>query len=147
MKFEPTAGSFAKPRRGFTRSWRHDILLTGWCPGWATFIQPWQPSEGRDTAIEDDAERRAARELGQQMRRLRERKGWTAKALGRKAGDYDRSTISCIETGHGKCSLQLIRGCDDALGAGGAGQDLFRAQGGAGPAQGSQPGAGSKAGG
>ncbi|MGH9783372.1 MAG: hypothetical protein ACRD88_04235, partial [Terriglobia bacterium] len=39
-----------------------------------------------------------------------ERKGWTAKALGRKAGDYDRSTISCIETGHGKCSLQLIQG-------------------------------------
>ncbi|MGH2769001.1 MAG: helix-turn-helix transcriptional regulator, partial [Actinomycetota bacterium] len=51
------------------------------------------------------------------MRRLRERKGWTAKALGRKAGDYDRSTISCIETGHGKCSLQLVQGCDDALGA------------------------------
>ncbi|MGH2708126.1 MAG: helix-turn-helix domain-containing protein [Actinomycetota bacterium] len=48
-------------------------------------------------AIEDDAERQAARELGQQIRRLRERKGWTAKALGHKAGDYDRSTISCIE--------------------------------------------------
>ncbi len=70
-------------------------------------------------AIEDDAERQAARKLGQQMRRLRERKGWTAKALGRKAGDYDRSTISCIETGQGKCSLKLIQGCDDALGAGG----------------------------
>ncbi|MGH2770605.1 MAG: helix-turn-helix domain-containing protein, partial [Actinomycetota bacterium] len=70
-------------------------------------------------AIEDDAERQAARELGQQIRRLRERKGWTAKALGHKAGDYDRSTISCLETGHGKCSLQLVQGCDDALGAGG----------------------------
>ncbi len=69
--------------------------------------------------IEDDAERLAARALGQRMRRLRERKGWTAKALGRKAGDYNRSTISCIETGHGKCSLQLIQGCDDILGAGG----------------------------
>ncbi len=69
--------------------------------------------------VEDDAERLAARALGQRMRLLRERKGWTAKALGRKAGGYDRSTISCVETGHGKCSLQLIRGCDDALGAGG----------------------------
>ncbi len=67
----------------------------------------------------DDAERRLARKLGSQMRGLRERKGWTQRTLARKAGHYSRSTIATVETGSGKCSLKLVQGCDDALGAGG----------------------------
>jgi tetratricopeptide (TPR) repeat protein len=50
----------------------------------------------------------------------REQKDLTQGALGRKAGHYSRSTIATVETGWGKCSLKLIRGCDDALEAGGA---------------------------
>jgi hypothetical protein len=48
------------------------------------------------------------------------RKDLTQSALGRKAGHYSRSTIATVETGWGKCSLKLIRGCDDTLEAGGA---------------------------
>jgi tetratricopeptide (TPR) repeat protein/DNA-binding XRE family transcriptional regulator len=68
----------------------------------------------------DEAERQAARKLGIELRRLRERKDLTQGALGRKAGHYSRSTIATVETGRGKCSLKLIRGCDDALEAHGA---------------------------
>src|SRR6266566_4256725 len=68
----------------------------------------------------DEAERQAARKLGNELRRLRERKDLTQGALGRKAGHYSRSTIATVETGWGKCSLKLIRGCDDALEAHGA---------------------------
>src|SRR5438132_14401723 len=58
--------------------------------------------------------------LGSELRRLREQKDLTQGSLGRKAGHYSRSTIATVETGWGKCSLKLIRGCDDALEAGGA---------------------------
>jgi TolB-like protein/DNA-binding XRE family transcriptional regulator len=68
----------------------------------------------------DEAERKVARKLGSELRRLRERKDLTQGALGRKAGHYSRSTIATVETGWGKCSLKLIRGCDDALEAHGA---------------------------
>src|SRR5437016_1014710 len=68
----------------------------------------------------DEAERQAARKLGNELRRLRERKDLIQGALGRKAGHYSRSTIATVETGWGKCSLKLIRGCDDALEAHGA---------------------------
>jgi len=68
----------------------------------------------------DEAERQAARKLGSELRRLRERKDLTQGALGRKAGHYSRSTIATVETGWGKCSLKLIRGCDDTLEASGA---------------------------
>jgi DNA-binding XRE family transcriptional regulator len=68
----------------------------------------------------DDPERQLARRLGSEMRRLRERKHLTQGALARKAGHYSRSTIATVETGWGKCSLKLIEGCDEALGAGGA---------------------------
>jgi transcriptional regulator with XRE-family HTH domain/tetratricopeptide (TPR) repeat protein len=67
----------------------------------------------------DEAERQVARKLGSELRRLREQKDLTQGALGRKAGHYSRSTIATIEIGGGKCSLKLIRGCDDALEAGG----------------------------
>src|SRR3989440_8038722 len=63
----------------------------------------------------DEAERHVARKLGSELRRLRERKGLTQGALGRQAGHYSRSTIATVETGWGKCSLKLIRGCDDTL--------------------------------
>ena len=68
----------------------------------------------------DEAERQAARKLGIELRRLREHQDLTQGALARKAGHYSRSTIATVETGWGKCSLKLIRGCDDALKAGGA---------------------------
>src|SRR5438105_2915953 len=68
----------------------------------------------------DEVERQVARKLGNELRRLRERKDLTQGALGRKAGHYSRSTIATVETGWGKCSLKLIRGCDDTLEAGGA---------------------------
>lgn len=68
----------------------------------------------------DEAERQAARKLGNELRRLREHKDLTQGALARKAGHYSRSTIATVETGWGKCSLKLIRGCDDALEAHGA---------------------------
>jgi DNA-binding XRE family transcriptional regulator len=68
----------------------------------------------------DEAERQVARKLGSELRRLREHKDLTQGALARKAGHYSRSTIATVETGWGKCSLKLIRGCDDSLEAGGA---------------------------
>lgn len=68
----------------------------------------------------DDAERRLARKLGSEMRRLREWNHLTQSALGRRAGHYSRSTIATVETGWGKCSLKLIQRCDETLGAGGA---------------------------
>lgn len=68
----------------------------------------------------DDAEHQLARNLGNEMRRLRERTSLTQGALARKAGHYSRSTIATVETGWGKCSLKLIQGCDEALGADGA---------------------------
>jgi DNA-binding XRE family transcriptional regulator/tetratricopeptide (TPR) repeat protein len=68
----------------------------------------------------DDAERRLARRLGSEMRRLRERRHLTQGALARKAGHYSRSTIATIETGCGKCSLKLIQRCDETLGARGS---------------------------
>ncbi len=68
----------------------------------------------------DEAERQMARKLGSELRRLREHKELTQGALARKAGHYSRSTIATVETGWGKCSLKLIRGCDDTLEAGGA---------------------------
>jgi DNA-binding XRE family transcriptional regulator len=68
----------------------------------------------------DEAERQVARKLGSELRRRREQKDLTQRALARKAGHYSRSTIATVETGWGKCSLKLIRGCDDTLEAGGA---------------------------
>jgi DNA-binding XRE family transcriptional regulator len=68
----------------------------------------------------DDAERRLATRLGDEIRRLRERNYLTQSVLARKAGHYSRSTIATVETGWGKCSLKLIQGCDDTLEAGGA---------------------------
>lgn len=68
----------------------------------------------------DEAERQVARKLGSELRRLRERQDLTQGALARKAGHYSRSTIATVETGWGKCSLKLIRGCDDTLEASGA---------------------------
>ena len=68
----------------------------------------------------EDAERRLARRLGDEIRRLRERNYLTQSTLARKAGHYSRSTIATVETGWGRCSLKLIQGCDDTLEAGGA---------------------------
>src|SRR5438270_10153711 len=68
----------------------------------------------------DEAERQAARKLGNELRRLREHKDLTQSTLARKAGHYSRSTIATVETGWGRCSLKLIQGCDDTLEAGGA---------------------------
>jgi len=68
----------------------------------------------------DEAERQVARKLGSELRRLREHQDLTQGALARKAGHYSRSTIATVETGWGKCSLKLIRGCDEALEAHGA---------------------------
>jgi DNA-binding XRE family transcriptional regulator len=68
----------------------------------------------------EDADCRLAEKLGNELRRLREHKDLTQGALARKAGHYSRSTIATVETGWGKCSLKLIRGCDDTLEAGGA---------------------------
>src|SRR5437660_12085050 len=79
--------------------WRHWLTLVTW---------------GEVESL-DEAERQVARKLGHELRRLRERKGLTHGALGRKAGHYSRSTIATVETGWGKCSLKLIRGCDDTL--------------------------------
>src|SRR5437660_7758825 len=84
--------------------WRHWLTLVTW---------------GEVESL-DEAERQVARKLGHELRRLRERKDLTQSALGRKAGHYSRSTIATVETGWGKCSLKLIRGCDDTLEAGGA---------------------------
>lgn len=67
-----------------------------------------------------DAERQLAAKLGSELRRLREHWDLTQGALARRAGHYSRSTIATVETGWGRCSLKLIRGCDDALEAGGA---------------------------
>lgn len=74
----------------------------------------------------EEAEQRLARTMGNEMRRLREARYLTQGALARRAGHYSRTTVATVEGGSGRCSLQLVQGCDDALQADGTLVRLYR---------------------